>query len=102
MYWRKRFGGASDLWGSAVCQRCNRRINLTRRGQFRKHVASKGVECCGSWEFVDIQKERIAIASRLTQACTRTVGTCPPHTVSPNGEYCIDCGIVLLPPAGKA
>jgi uncharacterized coiled-coil protein SlyX len=51
----------------------------------------------------DALQDRIReLESRLTQACTRTVGTCPPHTVSPNGEYCIDCGIVLLPPAGKA
>ena len=62
MYLRKRFHGASDEWGNALCLRCNRRINLTRRGQLRKHVASPGVTCVGSWEWQDIQKARIEAA----------------------------------------
>ena len=73
MYWRKRFHGVSDEWGSATCLRCNRRINLSRRGQFRKHVASPGAECCGSWEFVDIQKARI---EAVEQSVQRTACDC--------------------------
>jgi len=67
MYWHKRFHGASDEWGSAICLRCNRRINLTRRGQFRKHVASPGVACVGSWEWLDIQKARIEAAETASR-----------------------------------
>jgi hypothetical protein len=66
-----RWNGMSDEWGSAVCLRCSRRVNLNRRGQFRKHVSSPGVSCIGSWEWQDIQKARIEAAENASRLAAR-------------------------------
>jgi hypothetical protein len=45
------------------------------------------------WNLGDIAADALKQAAQSAQRTDG--GTCPPHIASPDGKYCLDCGLVL-------